>query len=102
MKYVYMVQLDWSTTDTDGIESELFIKYGDAYARFKERISDELNPEKSWVGEEAFGKNGKANDGYVFDEYGDAARKTDLSWHISDKYDYYRHSFIDLKKLEVK
>ena len=96
-----MVQLDWSTSDTDGLETELFENYHNAYARFKKMIRDELNPEKSWIGEEAFGENGKVNDGYEFDEYGDAARKTDLSWHIADKDDYYRHSFIDLIKKEL-
>ena len=101
MKYVWMVQLDWSTSDTDGLETELFENYHDAYARFKKRIRDELNPEKSWVGEEAFDANENVNDGYAFDKSGHPSQHTNLSWHITDKYDYYRHSFIDLIKKEL-
>ena len=35
MKEIFMVQLDWSTTDSDGIDTELY-DYGDAYDRYKE------------------------------------------------------------------
>lgn len=94
MKYVYMVQFDWSTTDADGIETELFENYNDAYARYKEIITNELNPDLSWVGSEVFDENGNVNDGYDLDE-------GNHYWHVVDKNDYYRHSFIDLIKKEI-
>ena len=40
MDHVFMVMLDWSTTDEDGFQIELFKKYDDAYDRFKEIISE--------------------------------------------------------------
>lgn len=99
MKYVYMVQFDWSTTDADGIETELFADYDKAYARYKEMIANELDPDLSWVGDQAFDENGELNEDYEFNEgdYGD----DHLYWHVVDKNDYYRHSFIDLIKKEV-
>ena len=100
MKYVYMVQMDWSTSDTDGLETELFENYYDAYACFKKRISDELNPDMSWVGE-VFNKNGKVQEDYEFEKTSRPSQQTNLSWHITDKYDYYRHTFIDLIKKEL-
>lgn len=78
MKYVYMVQLDWSTSDTDGLETELFENYHDAYACFKKRISDELNPEMSWVGE-VFDKNGKVQEDYEFEKSGRPSQQTGMS-----------------------
>lgn len=99
MKYVYMVQFDWSTTDADGIETELVADYDKAYARYQEMIANELNPEMSWVGDEAFDENGEVNEDYELDE-GDYGADH-LYWHVVDKNDYYRHSFIDFIKKEV-
>lgn len=31
MKIIFMVQLDWSTTDADGIDTELYEDYDEAY-----------------------------------------------------------------------
>lgn len=42
MKDIFMVQLDWSTTDADGIDTELYEDYGDAYDRYKEIITEQL------------------------------------------------------------
>ena len=100
-KYIYMVQLDWSTTDAEGLESDLFENYNDAYIRYKERIADELNPEKSWVGEDVFDEHGNVDNDYEFEETGNAEQQTDLSWHVVDKNNYYRHTFIDLIKKEL-
>lgn len=94
MKYVYMLQFDWSTNDADGIETELFRNYDDAYTHYKKTIANELNPEMSWVGSEVFDENGNVNDGYELD-------KGKNYWHVVDKNDYYRHSFIDLIKKEI-
>ncbi len=42
MKEIFMVQLDWSTTDADGIDTELYEDYGEAYDRYKEIITEQL------------------------------------------------------------
>lgn len=100
MNYVYMVQFDWSMTDADGIEIELFADYDKAFARYKEMIANELDPNLSWVGDQAFNENGEINEDYELDE-GDYGADH-IYWHVVDNYDYYRHSFIDLIKKEVK
>ena len=38
MKDIFMVRLDWSTTDADGIDTELYEDYDQAYDRYKEII----------------------------------------------------------------
>ncbi|MFR1553097.1 MAG: hypothetical protein ACLSTV_00240 [Coriobacteriales bacterium] len=101
MEHIYLVQFDWSTTDADGIETELYEHYNDAFNRFQELIANELNPELSWVGEQVFSETGKVNENYELYTDGDFTLKQDLSWHVVDKNDYYRHSFIDLIKKEV-
>lgn len=101
MEYIYMIQFDWSTTDADGIDTELYEYYNDAYNRFQELIANELKPELSWVGEEVFDETGEVNENYELYTDGDFALKQDLSWHVVDRNDYSRHSFIDLIKKEV-
>ena len=56
----------------------------------------------SWVGEEAFEIDGRIRDGYIFDNNEDLSGQTDLWWNVTDENDYNRHSFIDLKVMEVK
>lgn len=101
MEYVYIVQFDWSTTDLDGIEIEIYEHYNDAYNHFQKIIANEINPKLSWVGEEVFDETGKVNEDYELEIWGKRALKQDLRWHVVDKNDYYRHSFIDLIKKEV-
>lgn len=37
-----MIRLDWSTTDADGIDTELYEDYDQAYDRYKEIITEQL------------------------------------------------------------
>ena len=99
---VYMVLFDWSTTDDEAVEVELFDNYTKAHERFCEIILIEQNPDMSWVGEEAFEIDGRIKDGYIFDSNEDLSGQTDLWWNVTDEDDYNRHSFIDLKIMEVK
>jgi hypothetical protein len=98
---VYMVMFDWSTIDDEAVEVELFDTYEKAKTRFNEIIADENNPELSWVGSEAIDENGEINDGFDFEEHGDAG-EYDRWWNITDKNDWNRHVFLDLKVMEVK
>ena len=99
---VYMALFDWSTTDNDAVEVELFDNYEKAYNRFCEIILNEQNPEMSWVGKEVFEINGIVNDGYIFDASTDPSDKCDLWWNVTDEDDYNRHVFLDLRSMEVK
>jgi hypothetical protein len=101
MKYVYMVLFDWSTTDDEAVEVELFDSYRKAHERFCEIILNERNPDMSWVAE-GFEINGYIKDGYIFDHYEDPTCGDNLWWNITDENDYNIHSFLDLKAMEVQ
>lgn len=71
MRDVYMVLFDWSTQDDSAVEAELFDTYEKAYGRYQEIITNEKDPELSWVGAEAVDENGNIKDGYDFGEHDD-------------------------------
>ena len=99
---VFMVLFDWSTTDDEDIEIELFDTYEKAYNRFKEIISNEKNPELSRVGK-FFDENGNLDNCCELDEYTIPKEDKDpLWWDINDTNDWNRHDFLDLKIMEVK
>ncbi len=100
-KTVYLVLFDWSTTDSDGIETYLYHHYEDARKKFNNIITDECNSDLSWVGSEVFDENGEVNDDYELDCNTDEENAHELYWHVVDKNDYNRHSFIDLLKREI-
>ena len=66
MKYVYMVQLDRSATDSDSIETELYEDYDKAYDRYKEIISEQLK--NFWKNEVNFDTDGDPGEEYEFFE----------------------------------
>lgn len=94
MKYVYMVQLDRSATDSDSIETELYEDYDKAYDRYKEIISEQLN--NFWKNEVNFDTDGDPGEEYEFFEEDNNSNESDVYWHLSLKYDYYIHTFVDL------
>lgn len=100
-KNIYMILFDWSTTDSDGIETFLFHRFEDAVNKFNKLIEDERNPDVSWVGSEAFDEHGNVNDGYELDRNTNDKRAENLYWRVVDKNDYNRRSFIDLYKKEI-
>ena len=115
-KNIYLILFDWSTTDCDGIETFLYYRFEDALKKFNELIENECDSDMSWVGDEVFDENGEVNDGYELDcntdnenaENGyeldcntDDENAESLYWHVVDKNDYNRRSFIDLFKREI-
>lgn len=48
-----------------------------------------------------FDENGEVNDDYELDCNTDEENAHELYWHVVDKNDYNRHSFIDLLKREI-
>ncbi|MCD7728557.1 MAG: hypothetical protein LUI60_01420 [Clostridia bacterium] len=100
--YVYMVEFDWSTEDGNSdIEIQLYQNYSDALARFKEIITNELNPDMSWIAYTAFDKDSNVKIGYMFDSSTDTEGEKNLWWYVIDKKDYNFHSIINLKKIEI-
>ena len=100
MDHVFMVILDWSTTDADGFQIELFKNYDDAYDRFKEIISKQLK--EFWDGEVAFDIDGDPGEEYEFSEEDNNSGESEVYWHLSCKHDYYTHTFVDLLRKELK
>lgn len=98
---IYMILFDWSTTDTDGIETFLYYHYEDAVEKFNKLIQDECNPEISWVGSDVFDENGDTNDGYDLECNIYEKNTESLYWHVFDNSDYNRRSFINLFKKEI-
>ncbi len=101
-KHVYMILFDWSTTDSDGIETFLYHDYEAARKKLDEIIQNECDADLSWIGSEVFDENGDVNDGYELDCNTDDKAAEDLYWHVVDKNDYNRRSFIDLIKKEIQ
>ena len=100
MDHVFMVMLDWSTTDEDGFQIELFKNYDDAYDRFKEIISEQLK--EFWDGEVNFDIDGDPSEEYEFSEEDNNSGESEVYWHLSCKHDYYTHTFVDLLRKELK
>lgn len=103
---VYIIIYDWSTSSADdsSIKVEVFDTYKKAYYRFNEIIANEKNPNMSWIGAEAVNENGEIKKDYAFDEHieSDGTQEFDCWWNITDKNDWYRHNFLDLRGMEVK
>lgn len=96
---VYVVMLEWATTDDAGVDYYLYKNYDSALDKFYGLIADESDADISWVGSEVFDENGEVNEGFTLDcntdnEYSD---NHDLFWKIWATYDY-RYSYITLTK----
>ena len=101
MKYLYMVQMDSSTTDYDDISTFLYTKYADAYAKFLTLVTNEFDADNSWIGSEVIDEDGDVNKDYEFECDDKQDGKSDICWRIVDRNDYNRHTFIYLTKEEI-
>ena len=89
MKYVYIVQFDWSTSDAGSVDLFVYGKYDNAY-------------DKSWVGNIEFDDDGyPIDEHYEFEFEDNNSGEAEVYWHITDKNDWNTHSFIDLRVMEV-
>lgn len=99
MKDIFMVRLDWSTTDADGIDTELYEDYDEAYDRYKEIITAQLK--NFWQGEVVFDTDGDPGEEYEFSDDDNNSNESDVFWHLSLKDDYYVHTFVDLLRMPL-
>lgn len=100
---VYLVKLDWSTEDNNDVEITVCGTYKKAYAKFKELIADEMNPDNSWVGELEW-KDGVPQDGNIELDFLDRRSDTDETecyWMITDTWTYGFHTFISIEIKDV-
>lgn len=97
--YVYLLLIDYSTNDYQGIETYLFHKKEKAL----EVLHTIIKNEKENVFQHAFDKNGNIDENFELDTNIEDADDTDnLWWNITEKCDYYNHTFIDLKQQEIE
>lgn len=101
MKNIYLILLQYSTDDCDGIETECFDTYDKAVNRFSEIIENEKKANE-WI-KNAF-ENGILHHNYELDcspDYSDN-KEHELWWNITCKLDWYLHTFVELRILEVQ
>lgn len=99
---VYVVMLEWMTSDDQGIDYYLYRNYDKAVNKFNGLIKDECDADISWVGSDAFDENGDVNEGFTLicnTDIEDNGNR-DLFWTISDDYSS-RYSHITLTKKEI-
>ena len=91
---IYVIQFDYSTEDTDGIDLYLFRNFDTAFAKFKSIIKDEIKfyTESYSHLEEDFELDTNIDDDNALEYY----------WNKKYIHDYYVHTFLDLKIKEVK
>lgn len=102
MKKIYLVMMQYSTDDCDGVDTECFDTYEKAVNRYNQMIEDEKNPNNSWAAN-AFDNDILQND-YNLDcspIYSDG-QEHELWWNITCELDWYLHTFIELRILEVQ
>ena len=85
---IYIVKFDWSTTDEGDVELHVYEKYEDAYSKFKEIITNELNPSVSWIGELDFDEEGTPLGHYSLDYDDNNSGDSEVYWHFVDDWDY--------------
>ena len=100
---VYIVKPDRATEDGNDVELTVYGTYDKAYEKFKELISNEMNPDNSWVGELEW-ENGVPSDDRIELDFLDRRNDTDETecyWLISDIWNYNTHTFITIEIKEV-
>ena len=99
---IYLVMMQYSTDDCDGVDTECFDTYEKAVNRYNQMIEAEKKPDNSWVAN-AF-ENGVLQHNYELDcsSIHSDGQEHELWWNITCKLDWYLHTFIELRILEVQ
>lgn len=97
-KYVHMVQMQYSTDDYDGVETLLFDTREKAVKAFHNLIA--MVKRESWI-QNGF-INEEVRENYELDTNLDNIGAYDLWWNFKKNDDYYYHTFIDLREIEVE
>ena len=59
--YVYVVMLEWLTSDDQGIDYYIYKDYDKALKKFNALIIDECDADIIWVGSQVFDEDGEVN-----------------------------------------
>ncbi len=90
MEYtVYVVMLEWITSDDQGIDYYIYRSYRNALNKFHSLIEDECDADISWVGSQVFDERGEVRDCFILECNTNITESgiRDLFWKVSDKYD---------------
>ncbi len=100
--FVYVVMLEWTTSDDQGIDYYIYKDYDKALEKFNALIIDECDADISWVGSQVFNEDGEVNEGFTLNCNTNItiSGSRDLFWKVSDDYDC-RYSNITLTKKEI-
>lgn len=101
-KYVYLLMIDYSTDDYQGIETYLYNKRNKAVKEMERIIKSEKS--SSWI-EDAFDKDGNMiSDNFELDTNFEEDKNTtdNLWWNITCKDNFYLHTCIDMQQKEVE
>lgn len=101
-KYVYMVQLEWSNDDDQGIFTYLYDTMEKAKQKFNEIILEDKTAKDLWS-IDAFDKNGNLNEEeYQLDTNIDDENAIELYWELSCINNFYLHDNLELRIMEVQ
>lgn len=101
MEKIFMVQLDWSTSDDHDTEIYLFNDYIKAKDKFFELIEQEKDNKVSWV-YQAFNGTYDEEKRFELETNIDWKEPNELFWDITDTWDYAFRTHIQLREMEVK
>ncbi len=99
---VYMVQLDWSNDDDQGIETYLYGTKEKAKQKFYEIIQEDKTSNYLWS-KDAFDENGNLNEEeYELETNIEDENAVELYWELKCNGNFYLHDFLELKEMEVQ
>ena len=96
---VYMIQLDYTTPDYDDVDTYLFKNKEDAKKEFFRLI--DVEKKTSWI-KDAYTNDVLDTEQYDLDTNIDDDTAEEYFWTISDNYDWYYRTSIELRIMEVQ
>ena len=99
---IYMVQLDWSSDDDQGILTYLYNTKEKALEKFNKILEEEKTLDWYWS-KDAFDENGNLNEeDYELETNIDDENAVELYWQLKCNGNFYLHDFLELREMEVE
>ncbi len=99
---IYMVQLDWSNDDDQGILTYLYNTKEKALEKFNKILEEEKTLDWYWS-KDAFDENGNLDEeNYKLETNIDDESAIELYWQLKCNGNFYLHDFLELREMEVE
>ena len=99
---IYMVQLDWSNDDDQGILTYLYNTKEKALEKFNKILEEEKTLDWYWS-KDAFDENGNLDEeNYELETNIDDESAIELYWQLKCNGNFYLHDFLELREMEVE